>query len=84
MTVCERDGARVASVYFGREGSAAWMVVTPGGPPPRNVHGMAFDRAREVIVLYGGIHSPITYDDTWEWDGGGWTQGGIGPAVGPR
>jgi hypothetical protein len=35
---------------------------------------MAYDSDRRVTVLFGGIDDPITYNDTWEWDGINWTQ----------
>jgi hypothetical protein len=60
----------------------AWTNVTPpsGSPGPRDVHAMAWDASRNKIVLFGGYSetspraagSPL--DDTWEWDGAGWTK----------
>ena len=45
--------------------------VTEDGPPVRYDHAMAYDSARDVVVLFGGydIDNDIYYDDTWEWDG---------------
>lgn len=35
---------------------------------------MAYDRNRDVIVLFGGRKAGVELDDTWEWDGSTWTQ----------
>src|SRR5262249_57236746 len=48
-------------------------------PPARDGHAMAFDVARGVTVLHGGVG----LGDTWEWNGGTWTQHAGGPAVSP-
>jgi hypothetical protein len=47
-------------------------VATP--PPPRSYGAMAHDYVRDRIVLWGGqgLSGPST--DTWELDGGTWTQ----------
>jgi hypothetical protein len=34
---------------------------------------MAYDSARQRIVLFGGKGSDI-FNDTWEWDGTNWTE----------
>jgi cysteine-rich repeat protein len=47
---------------------------TPGG---RDFHGLAYDEARGVVVMFGG--SPGG-DETWEWDGVDWTAGPSGPS----
>ncbi|MBI4712504.1 MAG: hypothetical protein HY762_04270 [Planctomycetes bacterium] len=44
-------------------------------PPPRNHFAMAYDSARQKIVIFGGIvgQDPAGGgDDTWEWDGTNW------------
>jgi hypothetical protein len=54
----------------------------------RGFHALAYDSARERLVLYGGAISwpPIPpehiFGDHWEWDGKGWTR--IGDNVGPK
>lgn len=64
-----------------------WREVLPTGPwsPVRAQHAMASDPVRGKIVLFGGL-DPIGptghFDDTWEWDGTGWTQ--MTPSVVPR
>lgn len=53
---------------------------TPNAPDPRHLFGMAFDSARNRIVLYGGSHYAAdgeTFEalgDTWEFDGTTWTK----------
>ena len=53
-----------------------WHLVAQAGPPPRSEAGMAYDRGRRVVVLFGGYHDvagEITrLGDTWEWDGTAW------------
>jgi hypothetical protein len=76
-------------VLFGPEGqgnaclSDTWVLRLDGwhpraqsGPPPRSEAGVAFDRQRGVVVLFGGYDDAggkITrLGDTWEWDGTAW------------
>jgi len=56
-----------------------WTQFTPTATPfPRFWHTMAFDSQVGHVVVFGGDHiepfglGPI--NDTWEWDGGQWTQ----------
>ena len=52
-----------------------WFLASEGGPDdpgPRNGHAMAFDRNRQVVVLFGGALDGAYYGDTWEWDGCTW------------
>lgn len=41
-------------------------------PPARRVPGMAYDKGRGVVVLFGGESSDGALNDTWEWDGQEW------------
>ncbi|HOW51115.1 MAG TPA: kelch repeat-containing protein [bacterium] len=45
-------------------------------PEARSSHAIAYDAARGKVVLFGGITSSATTNDTWEWDGatGAWTD----------
>jgi len=47
-------------------------------PEERRFHAMAYDTARDVIVMFGGANDDggLMFDDTWEWDGtaGAWTE----------
>lgn len=57
---------------------------TSCGPPARWAHAMAFDAARGVTVLFGGVtrSGPTgALGDTWTWNGTTWTN--VTPASGP-
>lgn len=45
-------------------------------PSGRYATRMAYDAARQQVVLFGGANNPITLvlGDTWVWDGVNWTQ----------
>lgn len=53
---------------------SVWTQRSPvNQPPPRNAHGMAYDSARQRVVLYGGVGANgVLLTDTWEWDGVDW------------
>jgi hypothetical protein len=47
-------------------------------PPDRNYHALAFDSRHDETVLFGGLSGGASsaatiLDDTWTWDGLGWT-----------
>jgi hypothetical protein len=52
-----------------------WTLETPAtSPSARGSHGMALDRIRGEVVLFGaGSHGP-DLNDTWVWDGTDWIQ----------
>jgi hypothetical protein len=57
---------------------AAWQQLPVNGPPARSFHTMAYDEARQRLVLFGGFDRPAYQGgrprlDTWEWDGVTWT-----------
>ncbi|MBM4061349.1 MAG: hypothetical protein FJ265_09695 [Planctomycetes bacterium] len=63
-----------------------WTLATPANSPAGRLGaGMAFDLARNVVVMFGGITSMISIalptNQTWEWDGTDWTQ--AAPAASP-
>ncbi len=68
---------------------AAWRpVVHPGGvawPAARRDHSVAFDKARAVTFVFGGLASPGTspqgLGDSWTFDGSVWSQ--LRPAHSP-
>ena len=58
-----------------------WTQKEDIGPSPRGGHTMAYEAARQRVVLFGGFGpatpGATTYSylgDTWVWDGGAWTQ----------
>lgn len=51
-------------------------------PPPRVSHALAYDQAREVVVLFGGGNwSDGWLNDTWTWNGQSWSE--ASPEVSP-
>lgn len=53
-----------------------WTLCATTGPSPRNNHAMAYDAARARVILFGGefgFGSPVSSNETWEWDGSSWT-----------
>ena len=58
----------------------AWGQTMPRArPSQRSRHGMAFDSARNRVVLFGGYLQPnppnyFPTDETWEWDGSTWEK----------
>ncbi|MEM7201509.1 MAG: kelch repeat-containing protein [Planctomycetota bacterium] len=57
-----------------------WLdVAVAERPPARSHHVMAYDAARGVTVLFGGVRdasaaTPQLLADTWEWDGSSWIE----------
>src|SRR5215831_14801005 len=57
-----------------------WTQVSDMGPVGRIRPAMAYDEARDRVVVFGGrIQNPppvteLKASDTWEWDGDSWTQ----------
>src|SRR5262249_48188958 len=52
-----------------------WTDRSTVGPAARSGHAMAFDEARGVTILFGGVGaSGGLLADTWEWNGTAWTD----------
>lgn len=86
------DAARGRLVVFGGSATAGaapnaetwewdgstWTLRTPAtSPPARAMHELAYDAARQRVVLFGGASQPFGGNplaDTWEWDGTNWLQ----------
>jgi hypothetical protein len=55
-----------------------WTQKENFGPSPRYGHAMAYDAARQRVVLFGGgvPEGAVirALNDTWEWDGSAWAQ----------
>lgn len=67
---------QVTGDTWGWDGKA-WTRRATSGPAPRDHHGMVFDSARRVFVLFGGSDAhpdgrTVLYGDTWEWTKAGW------------
>ncbi len=55
----------------------SWTNRSPANAPPaRAGSAIAYDAARDRVVLFGGYDACLLvgYDDTWLWDGANWTQ----------
>lgn len=86
------DGARGCMVLYGLDGTTSipvpqtweysgafatyWTLVATGAPSARFDPAMAYDSARQRVVLYGGTESRFgtRLTDTWAFTGSGWTQ----------
>lgn len=57
---------------------ASWRLLTVGGPPARKWPAMAYDEARDEIVLFGGLggigRAQPPFGDTWRWNGSQWRE----------
>ncbi len=56
---------------------ASWSeaATSAGAPPARRAHALAYDAAREQVVLFGGLgEGDDELSDTWTWDGAAWTD----------
>ena len=50
-----------------------WLPRTPvTSPLARRGHALAYDAARQRVVLFGGQGNGGNFSDTWEWDGTTW------------
>lgn len=54
-------------------GQVVWS--NRGGIAGRTNHALAYDHARGIVVLFGGMDAMGSVRaDTWEWDGAAWSQ----------
>jgi len=61
--------------------SIFWTQKQDIGPSARTGHGMAYDAARQRVVVFGGDPGGPPLADTWLWNGSLWTQvADTGPA----
>ena len=61
---------------------AGWTEVRPASSPsPRSWHAMAYDSARDRVVLFSGAEFESSPADTWAYDGTSWTE--VVPARSP-
>lgn len=62
-----------------------WSLRRPRhSPAARRGHGLAFDRTRGRVVLFGGRSGPTWFRDTWEYDGVDWQVLPTSPAPSVR
>tara|TARA_R110002072_G_scaffold217365_2_gene375063 strand:- start:100874 stop:102244 length:1371 start_codon:yes stop_codon:yes gene_type:complete len=55
------------------QGTTWSSLASTANPPPRTYQAMAYDAARQEVVLFGGSVSGCV-NDTWTWNGTSWTQ----------
>ncbi|MSU63156.1 MAG: hypothetical protein EXS31_12310 [Pedosphaera sp.] len=61
----------------GADGPLAFREIPLGRTAP----GMAYDAARQEVVMFGGFNGGNGLDDTWVWRGGNWIR--LQPATSP-
>jgi hypothetical protein len=67
--------AAVFTVTVTAVAQVQWVQIpTPASPGPRYEHAMAYDAARSVCVMFGGVQGATRFGDTWTYDGSTWTQ----------
>ncbi len=54
------------------DGTGWAQLFPPESPSGRIGHGLAYDEARGVVVVFGGYNQDGALGDTWEWDGKEW------------
>jgi hypothetical protein len=60
-----------------------WSQRATSGPPARFHQNLAYDRARQRVILYGGFILPNTeLRDIWEWDGTTWRNATVATPAG--
>jgi len=65
---------------------STWSLVAadPAGPVGRNFAAVAYNSARDVLVVHGGQAGATTFGDTLEWDGTEWRVAVVADGPGPR
>ena len=66
-------GSAVRNETWEYDGVAWTQLTTANSPMARTFHVMAYDSARQKMVVFGGSN-PAPSHDTWEYDGSDWTQ----------
>src|SRR5262249_31044445 len=55
--------------------SLGWVLLSPvNSPPPRSYLAMTYDPASGRIIAFGGDNGTSYLNDTWTFNGTGWTQ----------
>jgi hypothetical protein len=66
------------NIYYGDTwtwNGVTWTQRHPvASPPPGYGANMAYDEARQQVVLFGGTNDHNTSNETWMWDGANWTR----------
>lgn len=75
--------ASVALSPFGAAQQNWWLPQATGSPALRHSHAIATEPISGRTLIFGGI-TGFGSDASWEWDGDGWNQTGMGAAPSPR
>ena len=75
MSMLYGDRGPDATTLWGWDG-ISWHAFNQPGPGLRRHIKLAYDSARDRLVLYGGFDDSgrILNSDTWEWDGQSWSR----------
>ncbi len=80
-----QNGGSILGDTWVWEGTKWTLQIPVQSPPPRDLHSMAYDESRGVVVMFGGSDaSGNSLDDTWEWDGVAWKQRQVNNRREPR
>jgi hypothetical protein len=65
----------VAAASVANAQDCLWTSLAVPGPGDRKSAAIAYDSARDRVILFGGYNSANSglLNDTWEWDGASWT-----------
>lgn len=63
-----------------------WQQAAPkANPSPAAGGAMAFDKSRNVAVMFGGLYGDASHEGlTWEWNGTNWSENKTAEAPSPR
>jgi hypothetical protein len=67
-------GAGLGAFFGIRAVAGAGSGASSGQPAARVAAAMAYDASNGTVVLFGGQSRSRSLNDTWTWDGSGWTQ----------
>lgn len=90
VTLCEASSSNIEIWQW--DGSNWSLRPTSIRPPPRLTPAIAYDAARQQLVLFGGYLATCgccscnvtNFGDTWLWNGSTWTQSGPVLSPAPR
>jgi hypothetical protein len=72
------DPSGATDDFMSWDGTRWVSLCDPCPPGPRLHHGFAYDSARGVAVLYGGVdQTGARQEEVWEWDGRAWSNRGV-------
>lgn len=84
------NSTRVGETWSYDYNTNTWTnLTTANGPPARGCHSMTYDEANDRMIIYGGMHPGIYYEnlhfyqDTWAYDYNSNTWTNMSPPVNP-